>query len=191
MATRPSAPWSENDQASNSSGYHLHLAKAPTRGNIDMASVPVSADIIPAQQKKTNYPKQLASIVQGRTKRKLGDFFELSNFGVNLTQLAPGAASALLHRHSRQDEFVYILKGTPTLILDQQEFALVPGDCMGFKAGSGVAHQLVNRSGEAVTYIEIGDRAQGDQCEYPNDDLKARLTSGGSWEFTHKDGSPY
>jgi uncharacterized cupin superfamily protein len=156
-----------------------------------MSQVPVSAESIPVPEKKTIYPQPYASLVDGRLKRKLGEFFGLTNFGVNLTRLSPGAVSALLHHHSLQDEFIYVLEGTPTLILGEQEYGLGPGDCFGFKAGSGVGHQLVNKSSGPVTYIEIGDRAQGDEVEYPNDDLKAVQLPSGTWKLTHKDGRPY
>ncbi len=155
-----------------------------------MTSVPAAAATIPPPNKKTLYPHPFASRVAGRTKRRLGDHFGLTNFGVNLTELAPGAVSALLHHHSKQDEFVYILEGTPTLVLDQEEYALEPGDCVGFKAGDGVAHQLVNRSHEPVIYLEVGDRTEGDETSYPYDDLKAVFLNGG-WQLTHKDGRPY
>jgi len=59
----------------------------------------------------SNYPEPFFSRMAGREKRPLGDLFGLTNFGVNLTRLAPGGESALLHRHTRQDEFVYILEG--------------------------------------------------------------------------------
>jgi uncharacterized cupin superfamily protein len=156
-----------------------------------MLTAPVATDSISTEQKKTNYPEPFASRVDGRTKRKLGDAFGLTKFGVNLTHLVPGSVSALLHSHSEQDEFIYVLDGTPTLIVGEQEYGLVPGDCMGFKAGSEVAHQLLNRSSHSVTYIEIGDRSPGDECAYPLDDLSTRSTPGGGWEFTHKDGSSY
>src|SRR6478736_2455668 len=94
---------------------------------------PVAAVDIAAPSAKTLYPQPFAAQVEGRLKRRLGDHFALTNFGVNLTQLAPGAVSALLHHHSRQDEFIYILSGTPTLVLDDKEFSLRPGDCCGFK----------------------------------------------------------
>jgi uncharacterized cupin superfamily protein len=94
---------------------------------------------------KTIYPEPYASLVQGRLKRKLGDVFGLTNFGVNLTHLSPGAMSALAHSHSRQDEFIYILAGALTLILGDEEFTLNPGDCYGFKAKTGVAHHLINQ----------------------------------------------
>lgn len=156
-----------------------------------MERSPISAESIPAKMGKTIYPQPYASLVQGRLKRKLGEFFELTNFGVNLTHLAPGAISALAHHHSKQDEFILILEGTPTLVLGAEEFLMNPGDCYGFKAGMGIAHQLVNRSQENVTYIEIGDRAQGDEVKYPNDDLKATQLSHGVWRLTHKDGRAY
>jgi uncharacterized cupin superfamily protein len=125
-----------------------------------------------------------------REKRPLGDIFGLSNFGVNLTELAPGGESALLHCHSRQDEFVYILEGEPTLVTDRGEVVLFPGMCAGFPA-QGIAHQLVNRTDRTVVYLEIGDRTPGDEGSYPRDDLKATLEPSGVWRFTHKDGTPY
>ena len=128
--------------------------------------------------------------MSGRAKRPLGDLFGLTNFGVNLTTLAPGGESALLHRHSKQDEFVYILDGEPTLVTDVGEVVLSPGMCAGFPA-RGIAHQLVNRTGRDVVYLEIGDRSSGDEGSYPNDDLRAELGPDGRWRYSHKDGRPY
>lgn len=128
--------------------------------------------------------------MQGRTKRQLGDVFGLSNFGVNLVHLAPGAASALRHSHTRQDEFVYILQGRPTLHTEEGRRQLQPGMCAGFKAGTGNGHRLVNETAEEVVYLEMGDRSTGDQASYPDDDLKATLVEG-VWKFTHKNGDPY
>ena len=138
----------------------------------------------------TSYPEPFASRMAGREKRPLGDFFGLTNFGVNLTRLLPSAASALRHAHSRQDEFVFVLSGKPTLISDAGETDLLPGVCAGFKAGSGDAHMLENRTNEEVVYLEIGDRTAGDAAAYPDDDLQAVLIDG-RWKFLHKDGNPY
>ncbi|HJW25241.1 MAG TPA: cupin domain-containing protein [Rhodocyclaceae bacterium] len=139
----------------------------------------------------SNYPEPYASRMAGREKRPLGEAFGLTNFGVNLTRLAPGAGSALRHAHSKQDEFLYILAGHPTLITDHGETRLRPGMCAGFKAGIGNGHQLVNRTGEEVIYLEVGDRAPGDSVSYPDDDLQAVLDGNGKWQFVHKDGTPY
>ena len=155
-----------------------------------MVKLAVEAREAAARAKASNYPEPFASRVRGRVKRPLGDLFGLTNFGVNLTELAPGAESALLHRHSRQDEFVYILEGTPTLVTDQGEELLHPGMCAGFPAG-GVAHHLVNRSDKPVRYLEIGDRTKGDEGSYPMDDLAAVMGPDGKWAFTRKDGTAY
>lgn len=152
---------------------------------------PIAAAAVPAPPRKSLYPPPFAAQVEGRIKHRLGDHFGLTNFGINLTELAPGSASALLHHHTLQDEFIYVVSGEPTLILNDREYLLHSGDCCGFKAGSGVAHQLVNRSSQVVQYLEVGDRTAGDYAEYPNDDLKFTKLDDGAWILTHKDGSPY
>jgi len=150
----------------------------------------VAADAAP-RERASNYPEPFASRMAGRVKRPLGDLFGLGNFGVNLTRLAPGAVSSLRHAHARQDEFVYILGGEPTLVTNGGETALQPGMCAGFKAGSMDAHYLVNRTGRDVVYLEVGDRAARDTVVYPDDDIVAALGSDGRWRFVHKDGRPY
>lgn len=152
--------------------------------------VAVEATQVAPRTQLSNYPEPFASRMAGREKRALGDVFGLSNFGVNLTKLLPGAVSALRHAHSRQDEFIYILQGHPVLITDAGETQLSPGMCSGIKAGTGNGQQLLNRSSEEVMYLEIGDRSVGDSAVYPDDDLQAVLVDG-EWQFAHKDGSPY
>ena len=146
---------------------------------------------VPPRAKASNYPEPFASRVKGRQKRPLGEVFGLQNFGVNLTRLVPGAQSALRHAHTRQDEFVYVLEGHPTLVTGAGDTELGPGMCAGFRAGSGDAHHLQNRTASDVLYLEIGDRAPGDGATYPDDDLQALLGSDGSWRFTRKDGTAY
>ncbi|HMM51461.1 MAG TPA: cupin domain-containing protein [Burkholderiaceae bacterium] len=149
----------------------------------------VAAEVAP-RTRPSNYPEPFASRMAGRLKRQLGDVFGLTNFGVNLTRLAPGAISALRHSHSRQDEFVYVLEGTPTLVTESGETRLRPGMCAGFKAGEGGGHQLVNRGSGEVLYLEIGDRTAGDGVFYPDDDIEAHLEAG-VWRFRRKNGEPY
>ena len=150
---------------------------------LDPANVPVrTASIYPTEAQR----QRLA----GRAKQALGDALGLQNFGVNLVRLEPGAISALRHWHTRQDEFIYVLEGHPTLLTNAGATALAPGMCAGFRAGSGDAHQLINESDQVAVYLEIGDRTPGDQVSYPDDDLRAEAVDG-AWVFTHKDGSPY
>jgi uncharacterized cupin superfamily protein len=160
------------------------MSNENTRAAVDAASLPL-------RPRPTSYPPALAHLVAGREKRALGDAFGLTAFGVNLVRLAPGAHSAFRHRHTRQQEFLYVLEGEPTLVTDEQDLALRPGMCAGFLAG-GAAHQLVNRSGRDVVYLEVGDRVGGDTAEYPYDDVAlSRAPDGTLRFFTHKDGTPY
>jgi len=152
--------------------------------------VAVAAGEAPLKAKQTNYPEPFASRVAGRQKRPLGDLFGLANFGVNLTRLAPGAISSVRHAHTRQDEFIYILQGHPTLHTDEGRTKLAPGMCAGFKSGTGNGHHLVNETGTDVVYLEVGDRTPGDEASYPDDDLKASMMAG-QWTFTHRNGKPY
>ena len=153
-------------------------------------AVAVEAASVPLRKKSSNYPEPFFSRMAKRQKRQLGDMFGLKNFGVNLTTLLPGGESSLHHRHSRQDEFIYILEGEPTLITDDGEVPLSPGTCAGFPAG-GTAHHIVNRTESPVVFLEVGDRTPEDAVDYPVDDLKAISTSDGQRLFTHKDGRPY
>ncbi|MGE5538616.1 MAG: cupin domain-containing protein [Gemmatimonas sp.] len=158
-----------------------------------MAETPVAivAADAPLNTKKSNYPEPFFSRMLKREKRPLGNLFGLTNFGVNLTRILPGGESALRHAHSKQDEFIYILEGEPTLITNAGETRLRPGMCAGFKAGTGDAHHLVNRTDRDVVYLEAGDRTAGDSGSYPDDDIRAEMKAPGVWAFTHKDGTPY
>ncbi len=156
----------------------------------------VIAKEAPARTRQSVYPAPFNKVTEGRLKRPLGNLFGLKNFGVNLTELAPGAATALHHRHTVQDEFVYVLEGRPTLVTDSGRCVLEPGMCAGFPA-NGEAHHVVNESEEPVLLLEVGDRSAGDTAEYPNDDLaivsegEGHDPAGPTLKFVHKDGTPY
>ncbi len=156
-----------------------------------VSPAPVHAANVSPRLKVSNYPEPFASRVAGREKRVLGDLFGLTNFGVNLTRLRPGAISSLRHAHSKQDEFIYVLEGHPVLVTNAGETMLEPGMCAGFRAGTGDAHHLVNRSEGDVLYLEVGDRTAGDNAVYPDDDLRVMRGADGKWSYTRKDGSAY
>jgi uncharacterized cupin superfamily protein len=153
--------------------------------------IAINAAVALLRAQPSSYPEVFASRLRGRSKQPLGEPFGLVNFGVNLTRLASGAMSSLRHAHARQDEFIYVLEGAPVLITDAGETQLAPGLCAGFRAGTGIAHHLVNREQEDAVYLEMGDRSSDDRVVYPDDDLQAALDDGGRWVFMHKDGSPY
>ena len=141
-------------------------------------------------RESTNYPDAFKHVVKGREKTALGNAADLSQFGVNLTRLKPGAASALRHWHENEDEFVYILAGELVLIEDGGETVMRPGDCAGFKANVANGHHLVNRTERDALYLEIGTRAPAECAHYPDVDLKFERDETGA-RILHKNGEPY
>ncbi len=138
----------------------------------------------------SNYPAPFRPGVAGRSKQRLGDALGLKNFGVNLTTVKPGASSALRHWHTREDEFIYVLRGELVLVTDGGEQLLTAGMAAGFPAGNADGHCLVNRGSDDAVYIEVGDRKADDEARYPDVDLDRRNTPEGR-VFCHKDGTPY
>ena len=169
---------------------HRSLRKSATPASLAGSEDAMLATDLPIRRKPSNYPPLFAQRMNGRTKRPLGDFFNLKNFGVNLTELKPDAVTALHHRHALQDELVYIVSGHPTLHVDGRKQQLWPGMVAGFSAG-GVAHHIANETAENCLILEVGDRSANDVVSYPDDDLQAVRTSDGQWSMCHKDGSPY
>jgi uncharacterized cupin superfamily protein len=144
---------------------------------------------VPAQR-GVSYPAPFAQRVSGRVSRRVGDALGLRNFGVNLTLIEPGGQSALRHWHTRQDEFIYILEGELVLVTDEGEQVLTQGMAAGFPASSGDGHHLVNRTAHPAVYLEVGDRAPGDDVYYPDDDLVGQAAPAPR-VFRNRDGQPY
>lgn len=151
---------------------------------IDVASLPITQG--------TAYPEPFAEPCRARQNTRLGLAAGLTQFGVNLTRLPPGAWSSQRHWHEHEDELVYVLEGEVVLIEDDGEHLLVAGDAAGFKAGVRNGHHLVNRSDRDALLITIGARNDDDFGEYPDIDLKflpGRYSGKGG--YTKKDGTPY
>jgi uncharacterized cupin superfamily protein len=149
---------------------------------IDIANVPARTSTV--------YPAEFRDIVKGREKQPLGNAVGLTQFGVNLTRLKPGAASALRHWHQSEDELIYMLEGELVLIENEGETVMRPGDAAGFKAGVTNGHHLINRSAGDAVYLEIGARSVRDHVEYPDVDLLYDK-DGDDLRLTHKSGEPY
>jgi uncharacterized cupin superfamily protein len=155
------------------------MAKFPA---VDPATVP--------EHRGSGYPEPFRSRMGDRTKRKLGDACGLTKFGVNLVTLGPGGQSALRHWHTLEDEFVYILSGEVVLLTNDGEQVLRAGMCAGYPAGKKDAHHFVNRSAAPAIYLEMGNRIEGDNAFYPDDDLVWSEDENGVFT-AHKDGRRY
>jgi uncharacterized cupin superfamily protein len=147
---------------------------------IDLPSVP--------KRQGVGYPAPFAAPCAARIRQRLGDAGGLTDFGVNLMHLPPGAWSSQRHWHSHEDEFVYVLAGELTLIEDTGETILRAGDCAAFPKNTGNGHHLINKSTTTAIYLEAGSRSPHDLTTCSDIDMMSAATDG---RFTHKDGTPY
>ena len=149
----------------------------------------IDIDKLPVER-SSGYPAPFNKLVEGRARQRLGRAAGLTQFGVNICTLAPGAASSLRHWHENEDELVYVIEGEVVLCEDGGETVLKAGEAAAWKAGVPNGHCLINRSDRAAVFIEVGTRAPAERAHYPDIDMLAVRDDAGA-RFTRKDGTPY
>lgn len=149
---------------------------------IDQTKCPVKTGSI--------YPEPYASMMKGRSSLRLGEAGGLTQYGVNLVMLEPGALSSLRHWHLNEDEFVWVVEGECTLVQDAGETVMRPGDCAAFPAGSTDGHHFINRSDRPAKFLVVGSKAKHEVATYSDVDLKVEI-GGGKASFTYKDGTEF
>jgi uncharacterized cupin superfamily protein len=138
----------------------------------------------------TTYPSPFDEPCRARVRKRLGDAAGLTQYGVNLLRLPPGAWSSQRHWHTAEDEFIYVLSGEVVLVTDAGEEILRRGDAAGFKAGVKDGHCLQNRSAADAELLEIGSRIAENAGYYSDIDMVAP-TGGKPAMYTRRDGTPY
>jgi len=136
------------------------------------------------------YPEPYASQMAGRSSVRLGDLAGLTQFGVNIVTLQPGAVASLRHWHLREDEFAMVLEGALTLIEDEGETPMGPGDCAAWKAGVANGHRFVNRSDRPGRFLVVGSKAVNEVATYSDVDMMIHFDAG-KHRFTYHDGSDW
>ena len=149
---------------------------------IDIGKIPIDT--------ATGYPAPFNKAVDGRSRKRLGRAADLTQFGVNICTLKPGAASSQRHWHEEEDELVYVLQGEVVLREDNGETVLKPGDAVAWKAGVPDGHCLINRSDRDAVFIEVGTRAAADRAYYSDIDMMVVRNEKGA-RYTRKNGEPY
>ncbi len=149
---------------------------------IDLAKVPVKTGSI--------YPEPYASMMAGRSSLRLGEAGGLTQFGVNLVRLAPGALSSLRHWHLAEDEFVMMTEGHCIMVTDRGETEMGPGDCAAFPANTPDGHHFINRTDQPASFLVVGSKAKREVATYSDVDLMVTVEEGKA-AFTYKDGTPF
>jgi uncharacterized cupin superfamily protein len=149
---------------------------------IDLAKVPVKTGTI--------YPAPYNAEVAGRTSLRLGDAGGLTQFGVNIVILAPGAKSSMRHWHLHEDEFVMVIQGSCTLMQDAGPQVMQVGDCAAFPAGVADGHCFVNHTTAEARFLVVGTKAKAEVATYPDVDFMVHQ-GGGVNRFTYRDGTDW
>ena len=149
---------------------------------LDLSKIPTKSGSI--------YPEPYASMMKGRSSLRLGDAGGLTQFGINLVSLEPGALSSLRHWHLNEDEFVMITAGECVMVQDAGETVMRLGDCAAFPAGNPDGHHFINRTDRVATFLVVGTKAPAETATYSDVDMMVHMAAGKA-RFAHKDGSDW
>ena len=137
------------------------------------------------------YPEPYASVVKGRSSRRLGDLAGLTQFGANLVMLEPGAVASLRHWHKTEDEFAVVISGQLVLVEDEGTTPLAPGEFAAWKAGVPNGHRFENRSDQPASFLIVGSKAPQEVATYSDVDFRMELETGKPPRFTYRDGTDW
>ena len=149
---------------------------------LDLSNVPMKTGTI--------YPAPYDAEVAGRSSQRLGEAGGLTQFGVNIVILAPGAKSSMRHWHLHEDEFVIITQGTCTMLLDAGPTIMQVGDCAAFPAGVADGHCFINHTNTEARFLVVGTKAKAETATYSDFDLQVHVAEGVN-RFTYKDGTDW
>jgi len=137
------------------------------------------------------YPEPYNSWMAGRSSVRLGQAAGLTQFGVNIVHLEPGAPASLRHWHLKEDEFAMVLTGEIVLIEDDGETLLKAGDCAAWKAGVPNAHRFINRSDALASFLVVGTSHPDEVATYGDVDMMIHIQGQNPPRFTYHDGSDW
>lgn len=143
-------------------------------------------DTVPETPAQASYPAPY-TLPAGRSDwRHLTEAGGLTQFGIALETQHPGGQSSQPHWEQHEDEFLYLLEGSLTVIEDETETVIGPGDACCWPANTPVAHALRNDSDRPAVYLIAGSRNPKNISHYPGLDLLATPQG-----YVHLDGTPY
>jgi len=89
-----------------------------------------------------------------------GRHFGFNKLGIHNERLEPGRRTSFPHAESAEEEFVYVIEGSPDVWLDGHLHRLAPGDAVGFPAGTGLAHTFINNTESDVRLLVVGEKSK-------------------------------
>ncbi len=144
-------------------------------------------DAISAGESTFSHPWNPRSEVTGT---HLSPLAGLQRTGISLVRIRPGRESFAYHLHHREEEWIYILSGSGTALIDGREYEVGPGDFIAFPTPS-VAHNMRNPKDEDLVYLMGGEHLDFEVADFPL--LDKRMVRRGSEVEIYKlsDGRPF
>jgi len=99
---------------------------------------------------------------------KFGKRARFTRIGFHLEILKPGRRTSYPHAERDEEEFVYVASGKVDCWLDGHIHPMGEGDFVGWEAGTGITHVVMNNS-DADAILLVGGEASrlNGQCWYP------------------------
>jgi uncharacterized cupin superfamily protein len=85
---------------------------------------------------------------------------------VNMLRVPPGKEAFILHRHSVQEEWSYIVEGEGTAQIGDEKIKVAAGDFIAFPL-NGKAHTIVNTGARDLVYLTGGEDTPYDIGHFP------------------------
>ncbi len=117
-----------------------------------------------------------------RINKSLGDHTGLTGLGFHIIEVAPDAETTEYHMHHFEDEAVYVLDGHATATIGTEDYAIGPGDFIGYRKG-GLAHTIVNTGTQTLRCIVVGQRLAHDVGDYPRKQQRIWRNEGLPWDL--------
>src|SRR5262245_38531720 len=86
--------------------------------------------------------------------------------GASMAEVEPGNKMWPYHTHHLNEEWVIVLRGTPTLRTPEGEHLLAEGDVVCCQRGSEGAHQIINRTDSPIRVLMRSSMVEPDIIEY-------------------------
>lgn len=98
----------------------------------------------------------------------VGAHIDAELIGGSMYELDPGDRLWPYHTHHANEEWMVVLRGTPTLRTPEGEQELAEGDVVCFRRGKDGLHQVRNATGEPIRVLMLSTLISPDLVEYPD-----------------------
>jgi uncharacterized cupin superfamily protein len=98
--------------------------------------------------------------------------------GMSIWEFQPGGSQFVYHFHHGSEELLIVLRGTPTVRMQDGDHDLREGDVVPFPRGPQGGHQIRNGGESLARVLLVSTNANPDVAEYPETGKLAAIVDG-------------